>query len=240
MRGALAIGAITLTVLSCHAGNAASLRVAPTNLELVAPDSAATLTLRNEDTRPINVQIRVLHWTQIDGIERLDPTTDVVASPPLTTLGSNANYTVRVVRVQKTPVVDEESYRLLVDELPDPSRRLPGGVNFVLRYSIPVFVASPNVSPPHVAWTLQSIGKGAVLTAKNTGGRHLRIADLRLTNSGKTLTAKAGLVGYVLGGAIMSWPVPDGGNSISGHSVVLSAEGDAGAINATVAVQSAR
>src|SRR4029079_10100865 len=77
MRGALAIGAITLSMLSCHAGNAASLRVAPTNLELVAPDSAPTLTLRNEDTRPINVQIRVLHWTQIDGIERLDPTTDV-------------------------------------------------------------------------------------------------------------------------------------------------------------------
>ena len=240
MRAALVIGCIAFCFLGSSGVHAASLRVAPTNLTLLAPESVATLNLRNEDTRPINVQIRVLRWSQVDGTERLEPTTDVVASPPLTTLGAHGDYLVRVVRMSKAPVVGEESYRLLVDELPDPARRRPGAVNFVLRYSIPVFFASPDTSPPQVSWTLQPNGKAAVLIATNIGGRHLRIADLKINDAGRTLTARTGLVGYVLGGATMSWLLPHSGSSISGHSVALSAEGDAGAIDATVTVQSGR
>ena len=108
-----------------EASEAASLRVAPTTISLVAPDAASVLSLRNDDKRPINVQIRVFRWTQVDGVDRLEPARDVVASPPAARLAGGAATTVRIVRVSKAPVSGEESYRLLVDELPDPSRVRP-------------------------------------------------------------------------------------------------------------------
>lgn len=138
------IGATAVLLLCAGLSHAASLRVAPTGLELIAPDASAVLNLSNDDAkRPINVQIRVFAWSQSGGIETLTPTTDVVASPPSTKLGPNAQYVVRVVRVSKAPVRAEESYRVIVDELPDPSRKKAGTVALALRYSVPVFFATP-------------------------------------------------------------------------------------------------
>lgn len=46
------IGAAALFVLCANISQAASLRVAPTNLELIAPDSAAVLNLHNDAKQP--------------------------------------------------------------------------------------------------------------------------------------------------------------------------------------------
>ena len=164
------IGATALFLLCAGLSHAASLRVAPTGLELIAPDSAAVLNLSNDDTkRPINVQIRVFAWSQSGGIETLTPTTDVVASPPSTKLGPNAQYVVRVVRVSKAPVRAEESYRVIVDELPDPSRKRAGTVTLALRYSVPVFFRNADAAAPAIAWSLSRNGGSLMLTASNSG-----------------------------------------------------------------------
>lgn len=117
MRSLLAITSGIAFLLCGVPSNATSVRVAPTMADLLAPDSATTFNLRNEDDRPINVQIRIFRWTQDGGKDHLAPTADVVASPPSQTLGVNADYVVRVVRVTKKPVSGEESYRVVVDEL---------------------------------------------------------------------------------------------------------------------------
>jgi fimbrial chaperone protein len=61
---------------------AASLQVAPVLLDIAAPAAAAMVTLRNTGATPIATQIRVFRWVQEEGRERLEPTADVVASPP--------------------------------------------------------------------------------------------------------------------------------------------------------------
>ncbi|MCC3246196.1 molecular chaperone [Methylocystis sp. WRRC1] len=240
MRSRLLIAAAA-ALLGQAAAQAASLRAAPARLDLIAPDSAATLSLRNEDSRPLNVQIRVFRWSQEGGEEILEPTGDVVASPPLTTLPPGADYLVRVVRVTKSPVEGEESYRLLVDELPDDSRRVPGAVTVVVRYSIPIFITSRDAEPPQVVWTAEPSKAGIELSAKNNGSRHLRVSDLKLSDGGKTVAVRNGLVGYVLPGAVMRWSIPRmKGGAVSRRPLTLSAKGDSGAINATVAVSSGR
>ncbi|RUY19729.1 molecular chaperone, partial [Mesorhizobium sp. M7A.F.Ca.US.001.04.2.1] len=67
------IGAAARLLLCVSLSAAASLRVAPTSLELIARDSAAVLNLHNDAKRPINVQIRVFRWRQADGVEQLEP-----------------------------------------------------------------------------------------------------------------------------------------------------------------------
>lgn len=198
--------AIIFLLLS-SVGKAASLRVSPTTLELTAPESTATLNLGNESGRPVKVQIRVFSWTQEDYAERLVSTTDVVASPPAIVLPANSTYLIRVVRVKKAPIVAEESYRVVIDELPEPIHKQAGKVNLVVRHSVPVFFRNPNIKPSRVSWRLESQNERILLTAVNNGEGHLRLSNLKLSQGGRHLGELNGLVGYVLGGAMMQWPV---------------------------------
>jgi fimbrial chaperone protein len=229
------IGAMSLFMLFSGVAQSASLRVSPTNLEMIAPGSAGVLTLTNEAKRPIHVQIRVFRWTQVNGVEQLEPTNDVIVSPPSTTLPSAKEYAVRVVRVTKKPVAGEEGYRIIVDELPDPSRKRAGTVALVVRYSIPVFFKDEDASPPKVAWGLVKSKGALMLRARNTGDTRLRLADVQLSQGGRVLGNRKGLVGYVLGESSMEWPIASG-KSVSAGSADLKAQSDFGPLNADVSI----
>jgi len=165
------------------------------------------------------VQIRVFRWTQTGGADRLAPTTDVVASPPSQTLDPTPTMSCALCGAAKQPVAGEESYRVVVDELPDPSRRQPGVVNVVLRYSLPVFFRSAGAARSQVSWTVRQNGNALAVTAKNAGQQRLKIADLKLADgTGKSITLGSGLVGYVLGNATMQWSFPAQGVHVSGSN----------------------
>src|ERR1700694_5222625 len=94
----------TLVVAACYPAQAGSLQVAPVLVDVTAPGAASTVTLRNEGTTPIDAQIRVFRWSLVDGQEKLEPTDDVIASPPSVTLTPNGQYIARIARVSKRPV----------------------------------------------------------------------------------------------------------------------------------------
>jgi fimbrial chaperone protein len=124
--------------LATGSAGASSLRVSPVGIDLKAGTAASTVRIWNNDRQPVNVQVRVFRWTKVNGKDRLEPTADVVASPPMTKLGAGSENLIRVVRVTKRAIEGKESYRLMVDELPDPRKQKPGTVNVVVRHSIPV------------------------------------------------------------------------------------------------------
>ncbi len=213
---------------------AAQLRVEPVVLELNAPAAAGSLTLRNDEDGNVVVQTRVLRWSQADGKETLEPTTDVVASPPSVTMSPGADYVVRVVRVSRQPVRGEESYRVIVDQLPNVRRQQTRAINLLLRHSIPVFFRGPQVNVPSVAWTLKYEADKLVVVATNSGDERLRIASLRLRDTaGTTISFGSGLIGYALGRSSMSWVAPNHARGFgAGGSVSITAETDKGPINA--------
>jgi fimbrial chaperone protein len=145
---------------------AASLQVAPVKVEVASPGAATSVKLRNEGTTPLNAQIRVFRWSQVNGEDKLEPTTDVVASPPLTKLSPKTDYTVRLVRVSKTPVAKEETYRLFIDELPDAANQRNRAVNLLLRYSIPVFFYPASGAPASLTWSVDHSGGKLSVVAK--------------------------------------------------------------------------
>ena len=118
---------------------AATLQVSPINIEVTAPVTTATETLSNIDGKGVlNCQVRVFKWTQVNGVEKLEPTRDVVASPPALTIAEGKNATVRIVRLSKTPVTTEETYRLLVDEIPAAPTKGTEAVAFAVRHNVNV------------------------------------------------------------------------------------------------------
>jgi fimbrial chaperone protein len=221
--------------------SAASLQVSPVSVEVPAPGAATTITLRNDGVSPLNAQIRVFRWTQTNGEEKLEPTEDVVASPPITSLPPKTDYTVWLVRVTKRPVSVGESYRLIVDEFPEPRARQNRTVNLVMRYSIPIFFYARDITNAKLVWSVEQRGGRVYVSATNVGDRYARIAALTLRDGNRTTASFGnGLTGYVLGRSTMRWAAPANVHRINaGSSVVISAQSDSGPINATLGAQHA-
>jgi fimbrial chaperone protein len=220
---------IVAAVLFCSArAEAASLSVLPITVDVVTPATTATVTVRNGESRPLAAQIRVFRWTQVDGQDRLDPTEDVVASPPVVTINGGADYIVRLERTAGQEIGGEEAYRVVVDELPNPNRQRNGSVALVLRYLIPAFFFSADATQPKLVWSLAHRGGATLLQAANSGDKRIQIVDLKL---GASMVSK-GLAGYVLGHSTRSWVVPAGSGLT--NAAVVSATSDHGAIHASL------
>jgi fimbrial chaperone protein len=211
---------------------AGSLEVKPILIDVPAGGAASSLSLTNAGDGVLNAQLRVFRWSQKGGKDELVPTRDVVASPPMAKIAPGGDLLVRVVRTAKAPLAREESYRLIVDELPVPGRN---GVQLLVRYSIPVFFGGGDAALPKLRWSVKPQGKNVVITAVNEGSRRARIAGLTLLGSNAPVAALgAGLNGYVLAGQTMQWTVPAKA-ALSG-TLVVTAETDRGPLKAPAAI----
>ena len=229
----LCLAAVAALVLAHGPARATSLQISPVLVDLAGEASAEKVTVRNLGDQPINAQIRVFKWTQKAGKDVIEPTRDVVASPPIASIAAGGEQVVRIVRVDKTPLSAEVSYRLLVDQIPDRSKPTRSAVNFMMRYSVPVFFSPARQRAPELAWSIEQRNGVVTLTAANSGTRRVRIAELGLSSqSGTTVASRKGLVGYVLGNSTASWDLT--GTSLPrGAAVTISAQSDDGPIRGT-------
>ncbi|QGZ66783.1 fimbrial biogenesis chaperone [Paraburkholderia acidisoli] len=204
---ALALGA--LAAFGVRDAQAATLQISPVTIEFSPGEVATGLTLRNPGETPVYGQVRVFRWSQANGDDVLTPATDVIASPPLIEIAPHADQLVRLVRTASAPPAGEESYRLLIDELPPPGSAAAEGVTIRLRYSVPVFVDAANTAArPVLAWHLVHAPNGWALRADNTGARRAQIAAVQLVDDlGQTHDVTKGLLGYALAGQGRQWHV---------------------------------
>lgn len=201
---ALVSGAIALSGIA----RAASLNISPINIDIpVYERSAGAVSIGNRGTAPVSLQIRIVRWRQEGGKQILEPTRDVIANPPAMTIPGEQTYTIRLARLSNVPLQAEESYRLLVDELPPPidPNNPPQGVRMLLRTSLPIFFSAKNIAPKP-AWTLTSANGRLSLRISNNGNRHIKLVDLAVEGpSGRITFNAAGIDGYVLPGATSTY-----------------------------------
>jgi fimbrial chaperone protein len=217
---------------------ASSLQITPVNIEVPAPGAASKVTIGNGGSEQLNAQIRVFKWVQKNGKDELVETREVVASPPAVKLGPGKKSVIRVVRMSKSPAKTEESYRLIVDEIPAPPKPGQAGVGFAIRYSVPVFFSKPG-EDIDLSWNASVDNGKLVLKAANAGGRHIRLAALKVIGKdGKSVNFGNGLAGYVLGQSSKSW-IAKSKSIAPGNTIKIVAQGDNGPIEATAKVQAA-
>jgi len=233
MRSVLPWALVLLTALTTPV-SAASLQVSPVLFDLPPTANATQLTLKNLGTDPINVQIRVFRWDQVAGEDQLTPTTDVVGSPPAASLQPGEEHIVRLVRVAGGPVEAEESYRVVIDELPQPRTGTQSSVNFVMRYSIPIFYSAGD-DASDLVWQASIDDAQLLLRASNPGGRHIRLSELAVSDaSGASIAVAPNLAGYVLPDSEMQWatPLPADTALSAGATITISARANDGEIRA--------
>ena len=118
----------------------------------------------------------------------------------MVTMAPQAQQQFRVIRTQ-LETGPEQTFRLVIDELPVPEERPQSGLNLVLRYSVPVFVNSVEQPEPSLEWLVRSAPKGqSLLQVKNTGTVRAQLSSLRLISETAQTDSVlvSGLAGYVL------------------------------------------
>ncbi len=227
--------AIAASILASSIALAGALEVSPINIEVPAATQATTESLTNMGKTPINAQVRAYKWVTTDGQDKLEPTTDVVASPPALKIPPGGKATIRIVRLSKAPIAGEETYRLLIDDIPPPPTAGADSVSFAVRHNIPVFFQAGGIHSK-LAWTA-TVSNGVLeLHAKNEGELHARLAQLAVTVNGTTTNYNNGLAGYVLGGSAASWKMKLKGLG-AGNSIKITASSNDGPVDTTVQVQ---
>lgn len=212
---------------------ATGLQVSPTTVLIPANRNADGLVLSNIGQAPLHAQARVFRWTQVDGEDVLEPTTELAISPPMLELAPGGDQLVRVVRTGPPPSGAEASYRVVVDELPleaGEGTAERAGLQFVLRYSIPVFVAPADgvvTAPVLHTRVVESAGERRI-EIENLGNGRAQVSDLSHVGAdGNRQLIAPGLSGYVLPGQRRAWTVPEGLGSTNGGSFHARINGEA-------------
>ncbi|WP_144108448.1 molecular chaperone [Paraburkholderia sp. BCC1886] len=201
------MGWLGLAFASC--APAATLQISPVMVDMQADANATGITLKNPGDKPLFGQVRVFRWDQASGDDALDATQDLVASPPLIQIAGHADQLVRLVRTIPAPTTAEQSYRVLIDELPEPNAAPANGVTIRLRYSVPVFVEPPvDIGQPKLNWHLVRGPQGWLLRVDNSGRKRAQIAAVQLLDrAGNSYPVNKGLLGYALAGRTRNWPI---------------------------------
>ena len=188
----------------------AALQVSPVKVDFQPQQNAAALLLKNPGDKPIYGQVRVYDWAQADNADQLSPSSLLAVSPPIIQLAPGSQQLVRLVRLQPGDVTKEQSFRLLIDEIPQSSSLRHSGVILRMRYSLPVFVAPSVVARnDRLLWQVVREQNQLLLRLDNQGQAHAQVGALELQDAaGNSVQVSRGLLGYVLAGNRRQWPLP--------------------------------
>jgi fimbrial chaperone protein len=187
---ALLAAACTLPV------SAAQFTITPVRIFMTPKDRAVAVTVTNDSDEEVVMQADLYSWKQkADGSDDLALTEDLILTPPILKLAPRARQVVRLARLTPPPAGVQQTYRLIVREVPEARGSAQIQLQVALAFSLPVFISPPGVkrdlqcgveraAPDQVRAVCSNAGtaytqirtlevqdeKGAKLAARDTGG----------------------------------------------------------------------
>jgi fimbrial chaperone protein len=219
---------------------AASLGISPVRVELTVAAPTSALTLRNGGEEPTVVQVRAVAWSQQGGEDVYEPTSEVIVSPPIFTLGGNSAQVVRVGLRRAPDVHRELSYRIYLQEVPGPPQPGMTGLQMALRIGVPVFVKPVQPATAELTWRIGREADGALrVAATNPGAMHVQLIGIKLlAATAAPDAAPLGIHetgGYLLPGQSREWRIgPQPGPPADTTRLRVQASTDAGELSADV------
>lgn len=229
-----ALAVIPAALFTGQAARAQSLSVLPVNVHMGPGEQAATVTVTNQGSSQTAVQIRAYKWNQKEDKDELIDSSDVVVSPPISTIGPGESQVVRLI-LRKPPQGREETYRIILDQIPPAAES--GVVHVVLRMSIPIFAQPRTRAAADVDFHVEVKDGETYLVGVNDGLSHESIRGIELkTSDGRTLKADS-VSPYILAGTTRHWKVDTADAAPKPNDVFhLTAISDAGAVEQQVKV----
>ncbi|MEW6375528.1 MAG: fimbria/pilus periplasmic chaperone [Thermodesulfobacteriota bacterium] len=179
-------------------------RVAPIRLDFDRGTKSGVITVVNEGGERLNVQMKAFEWSQsADGKDRYTETNDIIFFPRIMVLEKNEEKILRAgIKIPAT--TKEKTYRLFIEEIPEPKKAEGVNVAIAIRFGVPIFV-KPLKEEVKGEIEKVELSKG-VLNAliKNKGNTHFIInsIDVKGKNAkGEGIFSKELSGWYLLNGA---------------------------------------
>lgn len=179
--------------------------------------TSGVVTVRNADTKPLLLQPTMTKWTQVDGQEVLEPTRDILLSPPLVEIPPGESQTVRIVLRREADATTQSTYRLVLQEVPRKVESTGQQVVMALKITLPVFVTAKTPSPPILS--VATAAGSSVLQFSNSGKTHIQVKTVAVSD-GTNQIAKSESMFYVLAGQTIKLKLDSIGRSINGSEKI--------------------
>ncbi|RBP51205.1 fimbrial biogenesis chaperone [Arenicella xantha] len=214
---------------------AASLGVLPIRLYLDSEKPISSLTVKNRGDTVALVQSQVMLWTQVNGESVLEPSDDVIVSPPIFEIDPGKDQTVRIGYVAEQPSGSEKTYRLMLSEVPGSQAPKGTGVQVNLRLSLPIFIASDDFKPI-VKWSAEQACDGKLrLSADNVGTKHTMITGIKIAATSQADPVHSiARPRYLLAGAATWWDIDSEGLNLPNRFAVVASVLNGTSIEQTV------
>ncbi|CAI8744631.1 fimbrial chaperone protein [Pseudomonas chlororaphis] len=222
---------VILMLGTAMAQAAGSVLIWPIDPVLEADQQASALWLENRGTETAILQIRVFAWSQSGFNDQYQNQRDVIGSPPVAKIEPGQKQLVRLTRTRDVPPGQELAYRIIIDEIPSiaplaapGNGKAAAAIRFQMRYSVPLFAYGAGlwskedstrsrdpkgIGKADLSWDKVTVAGRSYVEIRNQGDVHARLTDATFKQGGQPTPLVEGLLGYVLPGAVMRWPVPD-------------------------------
>ncbi len=201
--------ALLPALLGIKIASAGPINVAPVRVDLDESTRTGAVRIGNPGDTAISIQVDSYTWQQSgDGSDVYEPTTDLLAFPPIFTIEPGETQVVRIGRVTPQSPDQESTYRVFFTELPSAPTQLDSvlSLRMRLRIGIPVFSAPPTPVQPILRIVGSRLDDGELtVRLENSGTSHARVSDFYLPGLDDSDRSRS--PAYILPGAARDFTV---------------------------------
>jgi fimbrial chaperone protein len=209
------LGVLVLGAALQHAppAGAGEFTINPIRMELGGQAKTGAFVIRNDGKQQLSFQLRGMSWTQdAAGQDQYEEASDLVFFPRILVVDSEKEAVVRV-GVRQTVVPVEKTYRLFIEELPQPAAAAasaPKGaaLTVLIRFGAPIFVKPVHPQDKLEIEHFELAGGTVRLTLRNSGNQHQLVEGINLKGFGagaESLYATTLADRYLLAGTVKQY-----------------------------------
>jgi fimbrial chaperone protein len=190
---------VLLAAVLALPANAAEFTVTPVRIFMTPRDRAVAVTVTNDGNEEIVMQADLYDWKQTpDGTDQLVLTEDMILSPPILKVPPKSRQVVRLARLVPPSLDVEQTYRLIVREIPEARSQADLSLQLSLAFSLPVFITPPGAKRS-LSCELERAGPDSVkAVCKNSGRAYAQLRVLELFSGAGEKIATRENAGYIL------------------------------------------
>lgn len=160
-------------------------RVAPIRLDFDKGTKSGVITVSNDSAEKVHLQIKAAEWIQdAEGKDKYSDTSDLIYFPKIMILDKNEEKVLRT-GIKTSSVEKEKTYRLFIEEIPQPSKEEGASVAVAIRFGVPIFI-KPEKEQARGEVKKIEISKGVLkAVVKNSGNVHLMISSINIKGNNK-------------------------------------------------------
>ena len=211
--------AILSFVLPAREAQAGTFTVTPVRIYMQPRDRAVAITVTNDGDTELVMQADLYEWSQKpDGTDDLKLTEDLFLSPPILKLAPKSHQVVRLARVTVQPRKEQQTYRLIVREVPEaiPAEKENVQLQFALAFSMPIFITPPGLKGEIACSVARTASDAVAVTCENSGNAYVYPHQFALTDQAGNVLANRETGGYLLPGIKRSFELKRPNEKIPG------------------------